>query len=114
MTTLSPCPFCYGRNLVYRKDYAEDDPGHAYAIHVFCQDCHAHGRNNYPIGWCETEEMAADAWNDREPPRFRHVGYATEYGVKEVERGANRTLTVNQERSHLRPIPIFVGRAERE
>lgn len=108
---LAPCPFCHGTDLVYRKDYAEDDPTHAYAIHVFCQDCHTHGRNNYPIGWCETEEMAADAWNDREPPRLKHIGYATEYSVKELMRGASKQIGIKQERSDLSPIPLYAGRA---
>lgn len=62
---LMPCPFCGGSDLVIRQDEAEDRPGFFYAYHVFCRDCHCHGGNNYPIGWCESEEDAADRWNLR-------------------------------------------------
>jgi Lar family restriction alleviation protein len=110
---LLPCPFCRGTDLVYRKDYAEDDPTHCYAIHVFCQDCHAHGRNNYPIGWCESEEAAAEAWNDREPPRIERAGYVTEYIAGQLKRGTSGTFTATQEKTWMRPVPIYVGRAER-
>lgn len=63
--TLLPCPFCGRNDLIIHPDYSEDD-GRIYAYHVFCRDCHAHGRNNYPIGWCESEDAAVEAWNDRE------------------------------------------------
>jgi Lar family restriction alleviation protein len=68
---LLPCPFCGGKDLVIREDKSgdepEDDPTdqRTYAYHVFCRGCHAHGRNNYPIGWCESEQAAIEAWNDR-------------------------------------------------
>lgn len=62
---LAPCPFCGGNNLIVRKDFSEDEMTSWYAMHVFCTDCHARGRNNYPIGWCESERAASDAWNDR-------------------------------------------------
>ena len=65
---LLPCPFCGSTDLIIDTDYAEDDDHRAYAHHVFCSDCHARGRNQYPISWCETPSMAIDAWNDRFVP----------------------------------------------
>jgi Lar family restriction alleviation protein len=62
---LLPCPFCGGSDLSVRRDYTPEDPSHWYAMHIFCEDCHAHGRNNFPIGWCECEQSAADGWNLR-------------------------------------------------
>jgi len=62
---LKPCPFCGGADLVFRQDESEDKPVMLYAWHVFCLDCHCHGRNNYPIGWCESKLAASQAWNDR-------------------------------------------------
>lgn len=111
MTTLSPCPFCHGHRLNFGRLYSEDDPKQWIAMFVQCDDCGAKGRHSYPIGWCETEEMAADAWNDREPPRLKHIGYATEYSVKELMRGASKQIGIKQERSDLSPIPLYAGRA---
>jgi Lar family restriction alleviation protein len=68
MKDLLPCPFCGGTDLIVDTDYARDDDIRAYAYHIFCNDCHATGRNQYPIGWCESEEMAIEAWNDRFVP----------------------------------------------
>lgn len=65
---LKPCPFCNGTHLKLRQDYSEDKPVRAYAWHVFCEDCHCHGRNNFPIGWVERKEDAVDAWNRRAAP----------------------------------------------
>jgi Lar family restriction alleviation protein len=63
---LLPCPFCGRNDLVIREDKSEDgDSTITYAYYVFCRDCHCHGRNNYPIGWCESEQAAIEAWNDR-------------------------------------------------
>lgn len=59
------CPFCKGTDLVVLPDKSEDEPTRIYAYHVMCRDCHCHGRNHYPIGWCETKEAAIEAWNDR-------------------------------------------------
>lgn len=112
-TVLLPCPFCRGSDLVYRKDFAEDDPSHWYAIHVFCQDCHAHGRNNYPIGWCESEEAAAEAWNDREPSRINKVGFISEYLSKSLKRGASGTISLSQQKTWHRCVPLYIGQPER-
>ena len=65
---LLPCPFCGGKDLEVRpdvSDVSEGVPTYTYAFHVFCKDCHASGRNNYPISWCETPMMAIEAWNNR-------------------------------------------------
>lgn len=68
---LKPCPFCGGKDLTYHEDTSEDEPTMKYAWHVFCRDCHCHGRNNFPIGWCESKEAAAEAWNLRGHLRHR-------------------------------------------
>jgi len=65
---LLPCPFCGGNDLKVLPDCAEDDNNRIYAYHVFCQDCHARGRNHYPISYCESERAAKEAWNDRFVP----------------------------------------------
>lgn len=65
MPELLPCPFCGGKDLTYRQDRTEGVPEFVYAYHVFCNDCHCHGGNNFPIGWCESEDAAADRWNLR-------------------------------------------------
>lgn len=62
---LLPCPFCGGDDLKLHEDFSEDEPRRAYAWHVFCQNCHCHGRNNFPIGWAETQDEAVTAWNRR-------------------------------------------------
>ncbi len=64
LTDLYPCPFCNRNDLLVLPDKSEDDQ-RIYAYHVFCRDCHCHGRNHYRIGWCETPESAMEAWNDR-------------------------------------------------
>lgn len=69
---LLPCPFCGGTDLEIRPEVSEDDSTHVCTFHVFCQDCHARGRNNYPIGWCETVQQAIEAWNDRFVPATIH------------------------------------------
>jgi Lar family restriction alleviation protein len=61
---IQPCPFCGRKDLIISEDLSEED-GTRYAYHVFCRDCHAHGGNNYPIGWCESKQMAIERWNDR-------------------------------------------------
>lgn len=113
MPDLLPCPFCRGTDLVYRKDYAEDDPGRWYAIHVFCTDCHAHGRNNYPIGWCEDEQMAADAWNDREPSRLSPAGYVTDYVAANIERGKTKLVQISGKKTDLARIEVYVRNRRR-
>lgn len=62
---LEPCPFCGGVDLAFHQDFSEDEPRRAYAWHVFCRDCHCHGRNNFPIGWVERSEDAVEAWTRR-------------------------------------------------
>jgi Lar family restriction alleviation protein len=62
---LLPCPFCGSNDLEIIPDLAKDDNNRIYAYHVFCRDCHARGRNNFPICWCESEQQAIEAWNDR-------------------------------------------------
>jgi Lar family restriction alleviation protein len=62
---LLPCPFCGSKDLELFPDLAKDDDDRIYAYHVFCNDCHARGRNNYPISWCESKQEAMEAWNDR-------------------------------------------------
>jgi Lar family restriction alleviation protein len=64
-TELLPCPFCGGTEFYVGKDFCEDEPTRWYALHVRCQTCYAKGRNHYQIGWCESEEAAREAWNDR-------------------------------------------------
>jgi Lar family restriction alleviation protein len=64
-TELLPCPFCGSNDLIVVPDLAEDDNNRIYAYHVFCRDCHAHGRNKFPFCWCESEQQAIEAWNDR-------------------------------------------------
>jgi Lar family restriction alleviation protein len=63
-----PCPFCAGNDLSIRQDMTADG-SFPYAMYVFCHTCHARGRNHYKIGWCETEEAAVEAWNDRKLPK---------------------------------------------
>jgi hypothetical protein len=65
------CPFC-GKNdalEVLPDSHDNDTPAFnshfVYAYHVHCHHCGCNGRNNYPIGWCETEEAAIEAWNHR-------------------------------------------------
>jgi hypothetical protein len=66
MTEIDPCPLCGNKkDLIVLPDFSEDEPTRIYAYHVFCQHCHTHGRNCYPIGWCESEQAAIEAWNDR-------------------------------------------------
>lgn len=67
-----PCPFCGNTKLIIEPDRAEDDNGRIYAYHVYCPDCHARGRNMYPICWCESEQEAIEAWNDRFIPATIH------------------------------------------
>jgi len=105
---LLPCPFCQGTDLSIRKDYAEDDPSHSYAMHVFCNDCHAHGRNNYPIGWCESETAAAEAWNDREPSGLSHAGFVSEHIARELKRGISGAITVGHIKTPIRFVEIYV------
>ena len=62
---MKPCPFCDRSDLIVHEDVSEDEPKRVYAYHVFCRDCHCHGRNNYRIGWCESPSAAIEAWNDR-------------------------------------------------
>lgn len=62
---LLPCPFCGRNDLKVIPLYSEDDPKHIYAYTVMCRSCHAHGMNNFPICWAETEQMARDGWNTR-------------------------------------------------
>ncbi|MEN6535674.1 MAG: Lar family restriction alleviation protein [Bryobacteraceae bacterium] len=76
---LLPCPFCGGSDVCVRSDLSEDKPARVYAYHVFCHDCHSHGRNHYRIGWCETQKAACEAWNDRSAPVA-----GAESGVKEA------------------------------
>lgn len=52
------------QNLVIRPDKDEED-GRIFAYHVECETCGARGRNRVRIGWCESEQEAAEAWNDR-------------------------------------------------
>jgi Lar family restriction alleviation protein len=78
---LAPCPFCGGNRLVICKDHSEDDPSNWYAMHVFCTECHARGRNNYPIGWCESERAASDAWNDRNGNVDDLIDAATQHDI---------------------------------
>jgi len=60
------CPFCgLDDALKVFPDYSEDEPDHIIAYHVKCRHCGARGRNNYPIGWCESEEAAWEAWLHR-------------------------------------------------
>lgn len=63
-----PCPFCGSTDLSVEPDKTEDDNDRIYAYHVFCHDCQARGRNEYPISWCESEQAAIEAWNDRFVP----------------------------------------------
>lgn len=65
---LLPCPFCGSTDLVIRPDKAEDDNDRIYAYHVSCKTCSARGRNLYPVCWCESEQQAVEAWNDRVIP----------------------------------------------
>jgi len=67
-TKLLPCPFCCGSDLTVQKDFSEDDPTQWISMHVFCRGCYARGRNHYRIGWCESEQAAVEAWNDRSGP----------------------------------------------
>ncbi len=61
-----PCPFCGNeKDFKIVPEYAEDDPTWIVTYHVYCKWCHARGRNCYPIGWCESEQAAIEAWNDR-------------------------------------------------
>jgi len=60
-----PCPFCGNTNLTIEPDRAKDDNNRIYAYHVYCPQCHSTGRNMYPICWCESEQAAIEAWNDR-------------------------------------------------
>ncbi|MFA5247896.1 MAG: Lar family restriction alleviation protein [Candidatus Paceibacterota bacterium] len=62
---LLPCPFCGSNDLEIVPDLAEDDNNRIYAYHVFCKDCYARGRNLYPHCWCESEQQAIEAWNNR-------------------------------------------------
>jgi Lar family restriction alleviation protein len=78
---LKPCPFCGGNNLTIRKDFSKYEVVNWYAMHVFCTDCHACGRNNYPIGWCESERAASDAWNDRNGNVDDLVDAATQHDI---------------------------------
>lgn len=58
-----PCPFC---NRDDELSVQPDKEGRRiYAYHVHCGVCGCNGRNNYPIGWCETPEAAWEAWNHR-------------------------------------------------
>lgn len=63
--SLLPCPFCGGADLAVRQDISDDEPKRWYAYHIFCRQCHCHGRNNFPIGWTETPNAAHEAWNTR-------------------------------------------------
>lgn len=63
---LLPCPFCGTSDALHIfEDKSEDDPNWTIAYHVECGHCGCHGRNNYPIGWCESEQEAREAWNHR-------------------------------------------------
>lgn len=61
-----PCPFCGRNDLKIINIESEDVPGSFYAKAVFCMDCHCTGRHNNPIGWCESDLEAIEAWNDRD------------------------------------------------
>lgn len=65
---MSACPFCGREELSIEEDISEDNDKHAYACHVRCLTCGARGRNNYPIGWVESDGQAIEAWNDRFVP----------------------------------------------
>jgi len=62
---LLPCPFCGSTDLSIEPVRAEDDNNRIFAYHVFCRDCYAKGRYLYPHCWCECDEQAIEAWNDR-------------------------------------------------
>lgn len=91
---------------------SEDDPSQWVAVYVECNDCGAKGRHSYPIGWVESEQAAAEAWNDREPSRLHHVGYVTEYLGRELKRGTSGTMTLSPSKTFYRHVPVYIGPAE--
>lgn len=66
---LKPCPFCGSPDLEILPEWSDDiNPMRVIAYFVHCKDCLAQGRMTYPIGWCESELAAIQAWNDRVDP----------------------------------------------
>jgi hypothetical protein len=92
-----PCPFC-GRTeyLSIEEDISEEDNDkHAYACHVICS-CGARGRNNYPIGWVESDGQAIEALNDRFIPAT-----IPSNDPKQVQVSLNALSIINYELIHI-------------
>ena len=61
---LKRCPFC-GRHDLTIRDVCSEEDGRSYARAVFCLSCHATGGHAFRIGWAETDDGAAEGWNNR-------------------------------------------------
>lgn len=101
---LKPCPFCKQSVLTILPNKSEDD-GFIYAYHVYCKTCGTSGRNRHPIGWCETPESAAEAWNDRGEPEV-----VSAYSIKpHLSNGEYAIFKGEQSHSAGRPICVLSG-----
>ena len=96
------CPFCgKGDALTIEKDVGEE--GDVYAYHVECGHCGCHGRNNYPIGWCESEQEAVEAWNHRgsiRPELFFSANQAEKYSIEKHGPDGQYALYFGRDMNH--------------
>lgn len=99
---LLACPFCGQNDLSILPDKDEED-GHVYSYHVHCNTCGARGRNNYPIGWCESEEQAKEAWNHRgsvKPLIFYESNDRQKFSIEPHGQDGQYALYVGRDVSH--------------
>lgn len=85
MDNLVFCPFCGQKDLSIIPDISEDEEKRIYAYHVYCNTCGCTGRNHYPIGWCETEEEAIEAWNHRGSIKPEYLHCSNNYESYSIE-----------------------------
>lgn len=99
----SACPFCYKDDQLSVDVDRDEDEGRVYAYHVHCGHCGCRGRNNWPIGWCETPEQAWEAWDYRGSVRMEMMpaaGPGNQFSIEQHGPGGQYALYIGRDNFH--------------
>lgn len=104
---LSACPFCDSNSLTIRAKFEHDKVVSRY---VECDDCDARGPLWHRTGLCETDEAAAEAWNDRGPMLTALGGWITESAAKRMMQGPIKSggISISHVKTSTRPIAVYL------